>query len=273
MLFSLLFAVGCVKQAPVTDPGVAHPLRYMLALPADAISWNPIDPAQPDGVLLAVASGDPATGPSVLLMSFPGGSQAPLHTHSATYTAIVLAGAPAHGVSAEDNLTLDVGSYWVQPGGEPHFDACTGAERCVLALAFEGPRDFALAEAPSAEAAKMTIVRSAEVAFNPVMPDVPDVPELAVLRGDPATGAFVSMMRFPAGYAAGRHSHDASYTGGVITGDYQHGDDYGMVDLGPGAVWWQDAAAIHDDVCGLEAPCLTFQVVDGPMSFHPADAE
>lgn len=266
---ALLLAAGCVKQAPMPDQAPLPAARQMTATPAGEIVWTPMDPSQPDGLRTAVASGDPATGPSVMLMSFAAGSVAPLHSHTATYTAVVLAGAPAHGVSAEDHVVLDVGSYWVQPGGEPHYDACTGTERCVIMLALEGPRDYAPADAPTTAPVQMKMVRSADVAWAPAMPNVTEVPDIAFLRGDPAVGPFVSMMRFKAGYGSGRHAHDAGYTGGVVSGAYQHGDDQGMVDLGPGAVWWQDGGAAHNDVCGSAGPCVTFQVVQGPMSYIP----
>lgn len=273
-LLSILALGACAPKAPVSadaslDDGPAHPVVHMMATPTAEIPWKPLDPGQPNGVKLWVASGDPATGPSVVLMQFPEGTASPPHTHTATYTAIVLAGAPVHGVSATDNVTLDVGAYWVQPGGEPHYDACSGEAACVLALAFDGPRDFVIADAPLSGAATMSMVPSAKVAWAPVNPDVEGAPDIAFLHGDPAVGPFVSMMRFPEGYGSGMHTHDAVYTGGVITGSYQHNDELGAVDLGAGAVWWQDAASAHEDVCVGQGPCTTFQVVEGAMSYHP----
>ena len=119
----------------------------------------------------------------------------------------------------------------------------------------------------------MKMVKAADVAWAPVMPDVEGVPDIAFLQGDPAVGPFVSMMRFPAGYSSGMHSHDADYTGGVVRGACQHGDGASMTGLADGSVWRESQRHARNDVCVDTAPCLTFQVVYGAMSFNPVAAE
>ena len=46
-----------------------------------------------------------------------------------------------------------------------------------------------------------------------------------------------------------------------------------MTGLADGSVWWESQRHPHTDVCVDTAPCLTFQVVEGAMSFNPVAAE
>lgn len=42
--------------------------KRMVVVPHDGARWAPADPARPEGTQVAVLSGDPATGPSSMLM-------------------------------------------------------------------------------------------------------------------------------------------------------------------------------------------------------------
>ena len=71
-----------------------------------------------------------------------------LHLHTADYELVVIEGTMKHWRTGEDETTakpLGVGSYWFQPGGEPHADSCL-SDTCVMFITWSGPRDVRLAE-------------------------------------------------------------------------------------------------------------------------------
>lgn len=72
----------------------------------------------------------------------PGGFEAPLHSHSADYRAVVIKGTWSHWVPAEgavERVALPAGSYWTQAANEPHKDACISTEECIILLINEQP--------------------------------------------------------------------------------------------------------------------------------------
>jgi Domain of unknown function (DUF4437) len=113
--------------------------------------YKPLDPARPGGTAIAVLRGDPATGPSTMLMKFRKTDGA-VHAHTAGYHAVLLSGEAMHyeKCTCEAAGVLKPGSYWYQPGGATHGDACLSDE-CVIFLSWEGPRDVIGPPAPPAE--------------------------------------------------------------------------------------------------------------------------
>lgn len=128
----VLGATGTLAQAA---PASAPTLSVVAA--ADA-RWRPANPANPDGMQMAILRGDPATGPSSVLVRFSGVS--PVHTHASDYDAVVLEGNVKHWLEGEDQDAaplLKPGSYWYQPAGERHADACL-SDSCVLYVQWAG---------------------------------------------------------------------------------------------------------------------------------------
>lgn len=117
--------------------------KYKLTARA-AAKWKPMDPAQPDGLKLAIVHGDPATGPVGFLLEMPPGANAGLHSHTGSYHAVVLDGAPAHWLPHEqgEGEPVEAGTYWFQPGGYDHGDRCTGDAPCHAFVFNEQMLDF-----------------------------------------------------------------------------------------------------------------------------------
>lgn len=114
----------------------------MIVTPSDSIVYQPVDPARPAGAQIAVLRGDPASGPSSMLMKFGKGA-GPMHIHSSDYDLVVLEGEMKHWDASEDAATAKVlgpGSYWFQPGNQPHGDDCLSDE-CVMYVQWAGKRD------------------------------------------------------------------------------------------------------------------------------------
>ena len=119
----------------------------MVVVPLSGANFVPVDPANPTGARIAVLRGDPATGPSTMLMQFGKGTPR-LHVHSSDYQLVVLEGTMKHwaaGQTEGDTPPLERGSYWYQPGNDAHADSCL-TESCLMFISWDGKRDGRLAE-------------------------------------------------------------------------------------------------------------------------------
>lgn len=106
----------------------------------------PVDPARPELAQIAVLRGDPATGPSSMLMKMRR-TQGVLHFHTSDYELVLVEGLMKHtfeGQAEADAPQLGPGSYWFQPGREPHADSCL-TDVCVMFITWSGKRDAHLA--------------------------------------------------------------------------------------------------------------------------------
>jgi hypothetical protein len=119
----------------------------MVVVPFGDARFVPVDPKRPEAAQIAVLHGDPATGPSAILLKMkktPGA----LHYHTADYDLVLLQGRMKHwakGESAADAKELGPGSYWHQPGRKVHGDACL-TDECVMYVRWTGQRDGFLDE-------------------------------------------------------------------------------------------------------------------------------
>jgi hypothetical protein len=105
----------------------------------------PVDPARPELAQVAVLRGDPAAGPSSMLMRMPR-TQGVLHYHTSDYELVLVEGRMKHTFEQDEARApeLGPGSYWFQPGREPHADSCL-TDVCVMFITWSGKRDAHLA--------------------------------------------------------------------------------------------------------------------------------
>lgn len=121
----------------------------MTVVPIEVAKFAPVIARLPDGPQMAVLRGDPDTGPSAILLEMSRGA-GPMHIHTADYHLVVIEGTMKHWAAGEhesDAKPLRPGSYWFQPGGLAHADACL-SDKCVMQVVWSGPRDGRLAEPP-----------------------------------------------------------------------------------------------------------------------------
>lgn len=114
----------------------------MIVTPFEKAVFVPSNPDNPNGTQIAVLKGDPATGPSTMLMRFKKGTS-PLHIHSSDYQLVVIEGTMTHRSAQQkeaDVKPLGPGGYWFQPGGEAHSDACL-VDECLMYIVWSGKRD------------------------------------------------------------------------------------------------------------------------------------
>lgn len=142
----LVLLVVCTSGAFALGAFAASGKQMVLTPFADA-KFEPVDPKNPGGARIAVLSGDPSSGPSAMLMEF-GKNTGRMHVHSSDYHLVVLEGTMKHTVPGEveaDAPALGRGSYWFQPGNDPHADTCL-SEKCLMFITWAGKRDARLAE-------------------------------------------------------------------------------------------------------------------------------
>jgi quercetin dioxygenase-like cupin family protein len=123
--------------------------KQMVVTPFQDAKFVPLDPKQPDGPQFAVLWGDPAKGPSAMMLKLKK-TEGRLHIHTSDYHLTLLQGTMKHWAEGEkeaDAKPLGPGSYWFQPGNQAHGDSCL-TDECLMFVKWEGKRDARLAEAP-----------------------------------------------------------------------------------------------------------------------------
>ena len=82
--------------------------------------------------------------------------------------------------------------------------------------------------------------------------------EVAVLAGDPATGAHVRLVKLPAGFAAPDHAHTGDYHGVNLTGTWKHTflETGETRELPPGSYVFQPGGEMHGDACVGPEDCV-----------------
>lgn len=118
---SALFASGFQQDPP--KPVELNTPKETVVVKAANIKW--VDHAFVAGAKMCVLSGDPAKGPSVLMMKFPKGMTVPAHWHTSGETVTVVAGSGTFGsgetVDAAKGTALGAGSYIQIPSKNPHW--------------------------------------------------------------------------------------------------------------------------------------------------------
>jgi len=137
------FAVSCLTCGAAPSA----PDRQMIVKHFGDAEFVPVNPAHPDAAQIAVLWGDPANGPSTMLLRMAGATGR-LHIHSSDYHLVVIEGDMKHWAQGESSDTapeLGPGSYWFQPRNKAHADSCL-SRRCVVFIKWEGQRDVIVAD-------------------------------------------------------------------------------------------------------------------------------
>ena len=265
------------EPAPVAESRPAPPpdTGGFRIVPANTLEYTPVDPKNPQGPALAPVSGGAAGGGSFFL-KLPAGSKPGLHTHTADYHAVVVSGAPKHWLPGEDKKAkvLGPGSYWFQPGNQPHGDECTGSEPCVLFLVLSATFDFTpTPNAKPGKADNYLLVARDSVKFAPADPGKPDGVKLGIVSGDPKTGPVAFIVEIPPGGTAGMHSHTSEYHAIVVAGAPAHWLPHEANEGAPvtlGTYWFQPGGYDHGDRCTGTTPCQMFVMMPKPLDVKPA---
>ena len=105
------------------------------------------------------------------------------------------------------------------------------------------------------------------------LPERPGM-QVAVLSGDPKTGAYTQMRKVPAGTDNPLHAHSSEIKNVIISGVWYTGADATSAkDFGPGSVVMMPANWAHVSGCRSESDCLFYQEGKGRFDFKPVAAE
>ena len=139
--------VSAVLSTSAMGPAwAAGPDKGMVVTPFESLKFSPKKSGEPQ---IAAVLGQPESGASSIVMKMGRGAF-PMHTHTANYQLVVIKGVMKHwgaNGSQKTAARMGPGSYWYQPAGQAHGDACESDE-CVWFITFDGVRDFALAKTP-----------------------------------------------------------------------------------------------------------------------------
>ncbi len=143
---TVMVGIACLASA---FAGVAAAADQMVVIRREDAKFVPLDPAHPNEAQIAVLWGDPTKGPSSMLIRVEKYTGT-LHYHTSGYDLVLLEGQAKHwgeGQREADVPALGPGSYWHQPGLQPHGDSCL-TDVCVVFIKWEGKRDGFLATPP-----------------------------------------------------------------------------------------------------------------------------
>ena len=128
-----LYAAQAEKAA---KPAAAK--RAVLHTPSE-MKWVDIPDAK--GAKQAVAWGNPQKGPHGSFAKFEGGTEIPLHTHTAGGRSVVISGTMVEGLEGQPK-ELGPGSYFFIPGDVKHTTACKAGAECVIYTDWSGAFDL-----------------------------------------------------------------------------------------------------------------------------------
>lgn len=118
------------------------PVDRLVVQDFDRLDWRPAPNALPPGADVAVALGDPMTGPYVIYMFMPEGYQIPAHYHSDAEKVTVIKGEPLIG-SAEGQLAeYEVGDFIALPARMPHRAECRTKGGCIVMISRDSALDI-----------------------------------------------------------------------------------------------------------------------------------
>ena len=141
-LNKIFYAVTfCTTLNMISTPAMAseNDIKQTTRTSFDKIEWKEL----PGGRGLANVKGDFTKGGHIKLIKFAPGNKTAIHTHSHSYTGIVVKGVARHyepNKPATQTL-LPAGSTWHIPANVPHISECLEGSECIFATQSDGAFD------------------------------------------------------------------------------------------------------------------------------------
>jgi len=118
----------------------------------------------------------------------------------------------------------------------------------------------------------LTVTPPADLKWEPLVPNNPNGPQVAVVHGDMKKGPASFFIKLPKGYKSGMHIHTADYQAVVVQGTPGHIAE-GETEAKPlqvGSFFFQPGKGVHEDSCTGDTECINFIVLAGKMDYAPA---
>jgi quercetin dioxygenase-like cupin family protein len=118
--------------------------------------------------------------------------------------------------------------------------------------------------------AKGTVITAASLKWvdNPALKGA----QIAVLAGDPQTGAYSALKKLAAGTNMGKHTHTFEQKTVMVSGTIilQTGSDPAQ-EMTPGSYLVMPAGVVHSASCKAGADCVYYEEQPGPADFQPVE--
>jgi len=125
-----IFAAGtAVAQSPAT--GTLRPLSAVQFLPDSDVKC----------LSSAIEIGNPATGPSTLILKAPSGCVVPWHSHTAQEQIMMISGTIVAEMTGHPTTTLGPGGFAAMAGGMAHQFTCQDTA-CLMFVTFDRAYDI-----------------------------------------------------------------------------------------------------------------------------------
>jgi quercetin dioxygenase-like cupin family protein len=265
-------AVTDVKPVEAPQP----PRKVLKSLKPDQLEWKPLVAEAGDkGPMVAALWGDMMNEANGFFIKVPAGEKGMLHTHTNDYHGIAVTASTA-GQDGGKTHVVAQGSYWFQPGGTAHINACPGKTPCIGFAHFTaGKFDFAPAKAtkgakPDPKAIEKTIKAAKWIPFDEKNPKGG---AWSALWGDMKADANGMFVKLPAGNPEFWHIHSSDYHGVVLAGTLDHHESGTEPnELPTGSYWWQPGGNKHVDLRKAGGPdCVVYVYFENAFDAKPAE--
>ncbi len=135
-VFSLAVLLGAQAEK-AAKPAAAKKAALRAA---SEMKWVDIPDAK--GAQQAVAWGNPQKGAHSSFAKFAGGTELPMHTHTAGSRSVVIVGTMLEGLEGQQPKELGPGSYFYIPGELKHTTACKAGADCIIYTDWQGAFDM-----------------------------------------------------------------------------------------------------------------------------------
>jgi quercetin dioxygenase-like cupin family protein len=128
----LLLGIASLSPSQTPNHGVVRPLSEVKFDPDDDVKC----------LFSAVETGNPATGPSTIILKAPPNCLVPWHYHTAGEQLIVSEGSVRTEMDGMSPHSLGPGGFAAMPGKVKHQFSCQSKTACVMFVAFDRTYDI-----------------------------------------------------------------------------------------------------------------------------------
>ena len=128
----LLLGIASLSQSQTKNHGVVRPLSELKFDPDDDVKC----------LFSAVESGDPAKGPSTIILKAPPNCLVPWHYHTAAEQLIVAQGSVQTEMEGMSPRALGPGGFAMMPGQAKHQFSCRSKTACLMFVTFDRTYDI-----------------------------------------------------------------------------------------------------------------------------------
>lgn len=263
-------------ETPAEPAPPPAPRKSMKSMTPTDLAWTPLVPEAGDkGPMVASLWGDMQTEANGFFVKLPAGDKGMLHTHTNDYHAVGITASNA-GQDGGKVHAVAAGTYWMQPGGVAHLNACKSKTPCIgFAHYNAGKFDFAPAKPmkgakPDPRATEKPLKAAKWVPFDEKNPKGA---AWAALWGDAKSEPSGMYVRVPAGNEPYWQIHKSDYHAVVLAGTLNNIESGSEAkDLPVGSYYMQPGGYKHTTNCKAGGPdCILYVYVTGPFSSKPAD--